>query len=442
MPETKYARASDGVYIAYQAFGDGDVCVVNAPGIFSNIEAIWEDREAAKFLETVSSFCRFVHFDKRGQGLSDRVAAIPSLEQRAADLRAVMDAERIDRAVVTGISEGGTTAAFFAATEPHRVSALAVFGSFAKVLADADYPGGDPARLDALIEAWPATWGTPDTITVDLVAPDRKGDRYWIEWLNHYERQSSSPSGVRAQLEWVRDIDIRSVLPLINVPTLVMHRSGDRLIPVAHGRWLAAHIPDARFVELPGTEHVPFLNYEGPVAELEEFVTGRRPPPSVDRVLATVLFTDIVSSTQHASALGDRRWHDLLDRHDAMARRIVERYDGRIVKSTGDGLLGIFTGPANAVRCAVDLVGAAEQLGVTLRAGLHAGEVEVRGDDVAGIAVHIAARVSSEAAPGTVLASRTVKDLILGSGITLHDLGEHALKGVENPWQLFQISAR
>ena len=439
MPETKYAQASDGVYIAYQAFGEGDVTFVGAPGIISNVEVAWEDPEVADFLTRLGSFCRCVHFDKRGQGLSDRVAGVPTIEQRASDLQAVMDAEGLDRAVVGGISEGGTTAMFFAATHPERTLGLIVFGSFARVLEDVDYPGQPVKQNEKVSDIWAERWGRPDTITPALVAPDRVADRSWIDWLNRYERQSCSPSGFRAQLEWARELDIRAVVPLIEAPTLVIQRAGDRIATPAMGRWLADHIPNARYAEVAGNEHMPFFNIEGPLAEIEEFLTGHRPQPRVERVLATVLFTDIVGSTELASELGDHEWRGVLDRHDAMAARIVERFGGRVVKSTGDGLLATFTGPASGVRCAVELLGAAEQLGIRLRAGLHAGEVELRGDDVAGIAVHLAARVSGRAEGSEVLVTRTVKDLVAGSGIEFDDRGEHGLKGIPEPWQLLLV---
>jgi class 3 adenylate cyclase/alpha-beta hydrolase superfamily lysophospholipase len=441
IPETRYARADDGVYLAYQAFGDGEQWFVGAPPIFSNVEAIWEHPEPARFLRSMASFSRFVHFDKRGQGMSDRVAAVPTLEQRAADMRAVMDAAGVDRAVVGGISEGGSAAAMVAATYPERVTGLALFGSFARLLAAPDHPiGFDPAFLDVANESWVERWGTPETLTVPLVAPGRQGDLRFLEFINRFERQSSTPGGLRDQLAWVRDIDIRSILPVISAPTLVMHRAGDRLIPVAHGRHLAERIPGARYLELPGDEHVPYFGDSDEVlAELEELVTGRRGAGRADRVLATVVFTDIVSSTEQASAMGDRSWHDLLDRHDAMAKRLVERHGGRVVKATGDGLLATFDGPARGIRCAVELVHAAEQLHLSLRAGAHTGEVEVRGDDVAGIAVHIGSRVAGCAQGGEVLVSRTVRDLVTGSGIAFEDRGEHELKGVPDRWQLFRV---
>lgn len=443
VPETRYARADDGVYLAYQSFGEGEHWFVGAPPVISNIEVIWEHPEGARFLRSMASFCRFVHYDKRGQGMSDRVAEVPTLEQRAADLRAVMDAAGADRAVVGGISEGGSTAAMAAATYPDRVAGVALFGSFARLLVAPDYPFGWPPEVyDAANRAWAERWGTPETATVELVAPERAGDRRFLEFVNRYERQSSTPTGLLAQLGWLRDLDIRSLLPVISVPALVCHRTGDRLVPVEHGRYLGEHIPGSRYVEFPGSEHVPWLgDNDDVIAEIEELVTGRRGGGRSDRVLATVVFTDIVSSTERATALGDRSWHDLLDRHDAMARRIVTRHGGRVVKSTGDGLLATFDGPARGIRCAEELVHAAGQLDLLVRAGAHTGEVEVRGDDVAGIAVHIGSRVAALAGGGEVLVSRTVKDLVTGSGIAFEDRGEQELKGVPDRWQLFRVGA-
>ena len=441
IPETKYAQADDGVYLAYQAFGEGDDWLVGAPPIFSNVEVIWEDPEAARFLRRVASFCRFLHYDKRGQGMSDRVTEVPTLEQRSADLGAVMDAEGIERAVVGGISEGGSTAALFAATHPERTTGLVVFGAYARVLEAPDYPGVSANAYQALMDAWSSRWGTPETLTIRLVRPERVGDTAFREWVNRFERQSSTPSGLRAQLDWIGDLDVRSVLPVIAVPTLVMHRTDDALVPLHYGRWLADHIPAARFVEIDGSAHVPYWDSAQPLVELEEFVTGRRSVSSADRALATVLFTDICGSTELASSFGDGAWRDLLERHDAMAQRIVDRFGGRVIKSTGDGLLATFTGPAQGIRCAGELVGAAEQLDVPVRAGLHTGEVELRGDDIAGIAVHIGSRVTERAGRGEVLVSRTVKDLVAGSGLTFERRGEYELKGVPDRWQLFRVIA-
>jgi class 3 adenylate cyclase len=441
VPETRYARADDGVYLAYQVLGDGDACFVGAPPIISNIETLWEHPEGARFLSAIGSFCRFVHYDKRGQGMSDRVAEVPTLERRAADTIAVMDAAGVDRAVVGGISEGGSTAAMVAATYPDRVTGVAMFGAFARMLEAPDYPIGWRREVfEVANQRWAAGWGTPDTLSVALVAPDRIGDRRFLDFVNRYERQSSTPSGLLAQLSWLRELDIRAILPVLDVPALVCHRTSDQLVPVAHGRWLGEHIAGARYVEFPGSEHVPWLgDNDEVIAEIEELVTGHRSGGRADRVLATVLFTDIVSSTEQATSMGDRQWHDLLDRHDAMARRIVARHGGRLVKATGDGLLATFDGPARGIRCATDLVHAAGQLDLAVRAGAHTGEVEVRGDDVAGIAVHIGSRVAAAATGGEVLVSRTVKDLVAGSGIAFEDRGEHELKGVPDRWQLYRV---
>lgn len=441
VPQTQYAKTDDGVFLAYQAFGDGPDCFVGLPPVVSNIETIWEDPESARFLETMGSFCRFVHYDKRGQGMSDRVDDVPTLERRAADTLAVMDAAGIDRAVIGGISEGGSAAAMFAATYPERVCGLMLFATFARVIVDDDYPLGlDEASFSLFRELWVGGWGTPDTASVALVAPSRLGDEQFLQFMNRWERQSSTPRGLDAQLRWAQTIDVRSILPIISAPTLVMHRRDDRLVAAAHGRWLAEHIDGARYVELPGSEHVPFFgDIASVLEEMEQFITGQRGHTATDRVLATVLFTDMVASTERAQRVGDRDWRALLDRHDAMAQRMIDRYGGRMVKGTGDGLLATFDGPARGIRCARDLVRAAAQLDIPVRAGVHAGEVEVRGDDVAGIAVHIGARVASAAGAGEVLVSRTVRDLVSGSGITFDDRGLHDLKGVPEPWQLFSV---
>jgi class 3 adenylate cyclase/alpha-beta hydrolase superfamily lysophospholipase len=415
--------------------------MIGTPPIVSNIEVIWENEEAARLLEALGSFCRFAHFDKRGQGMSDRVDEVPTLERRAADMLAVMDATGMERAVVSGVSEGGATAIMAAATYPERVTGLQLFGAFARMTRTAGYPAGyTDDEIDLGAKLWVDTWATPQTATVALITPDRVGDKQFVEFVNRFERQSSTPRGLEAQIRWGRDIDLRPVLPVIDKPTLIMHRRDDRLIPVEHGRWLAENIRGARFVELPGNEHVPYFGESDLLlAEIEEFVTGQRGQRPVDRVLATVLFTDIVASTERAAALGDRQWHVLLDRHDAMAKRIVDRHGGRVVKGTGDGLLATFDGPARAVRCGKELVHAANQIDLPLRAGAHTGEIELRGKDVAGIAVHIGARVASCADAGEMLVSRTVKDLVIGSGLGFEDLGEHHLKGIADPWQLFRV---
>jgi class 3 adenylate cyclase/pimeloyl-ACP methyl ester carboxylesterase len=442
-PEIRYAKADDGVDLAYQVFGDGDVALVGVPPIISNIEVIWEHPETASFLRTLGSFSRFVHYDKRGQGMSDRHADVPTLEQRALDTRAVMDAAGIERAVIAGASEGGSTAAMLAATCPERVAGLILFGTFARLLVDDDYPiGWAPEVGDQVADAWAASWGRPDSLTAALIRPEYLADERFCAWLRRYERQSSTPSGLRDQLRWAGQIDIRSILPTLSVPTMVMHFAGDPFVSVEFGRWLGDHIPRSRYVEYPGREHVPYFGtYHDVTADIEEFVTGRRTQPRVERVLATVLFSDIVSSTEHAARMGDRDWHEALDCHDVMAQRIIESHGGRVVKSTGDGLLATFDGPARGVHCATELTSAARGLNLAIRAGLHTGEIELRSNDITGIAVHIAARVSAHASTGEVLVSRTVKDLVAGSGIAFDDRGLYELKGVPDRWQLLQVES-
>ena len=444
VPKTEYARTDDGVYLAYQVFGEGPACFIGAPPIVSNVEVIWEDPDCARFLERFSSFCRFVHYDKRGQGMSDRVDDVPTLERRAADMLTVMDAVGFDRAFIGGVSEGGTTAVMVAALYPERVQGMVLFGSAARFTRADDYPFGMPdEEAEDASQLWVSTWGTPETLTVPLVRPARVGDQRFLEWVNRLERQSSTPRGLEAQLRWALEIDIRQVLPVVSVPTLVNHRTDDVLVPVEHGRWLAANIPGARYVELPGSEHVPYWGDIDPViAEYEEFITGQRSERPVERALATVVFTDIVGSTEHAVTVGDQPWRELLDRHDAMARRLVERHGGRVVNTTGDGLLATFDGPARGIRCAAELVHAAAEIDLPVRAGVHTGEVEVRGDDLAGIAVHIGARVAALADGGEVLVSRTVKDLVAGSAINFEFAGEHTLKGVPDTWQLYRVLAQ
>jgi class 3 adenylate cyclase len=352
-----------------------------------------------------------------------------------------MDAAGIERAVVAGASDGGSTAVMLAATCPERVSALLLFGTFARLPVADDYPiGWAPQVGEQVADAWAASWGTADSISAALVRPEYIGDEQFCAWLRRFERQSSTPAGLRAQLQWAGQIDIRSILPTLSVPTTVMHFTGDPLVPVQFGRWLGEHIPGARYMEYPGREHVPYFGtYDEVNDDVEEFVTGRRSHARADRVLATVLFSDIVSSTDEAARMGDRQWHEVLDRHDAVANRLVESHGGRVVKSTGDGCLATFDGPARGIRCATELMTAAGELDLSIRAGLHTGEIELRENDITGIAVHIAARVSALADSGEVLVSRTVKDLVTGSGITFGDRGLYDLKGVPDRWQLLEV---
>ncbi len=434
VPETRYARNGD-VHIAYQSWGEGEVTFVGLPGIVSNLEVLWEDAESRNYLEGLGSFARMVTYDKRGQGLSDRDAGVPTLDERLGDLTAVLDAVGADRAVLGGISEGGTTAAMYAATYPERVSHLVMFGSFARV---EDIDAGD-----AFMQRWADAWGTPETLTVALFAPGKLGDPAFLRWVNRFEHQCTTPRGLLASWQWIREMDLRPVLDSIQCPTLVMHRTDDRLAPIAWGHYLAERIPSARMVELDGDAHPPQFGGDTEVvlSTMEEFVTGhQRVGAPTERVLSTVLFTDIVDSTTSAATMGDRAWREVLDRHDTISRSTVADCRGRFVKGTGDGVLATFDAPSRGLRCADMLRSMLADAGIAIRAGVHTGEVELRGDDVAGIGVHIAARVASLAGPGELLASRTVRDLSAGSGYTFTERGMHTLKGVPDEWELLAVT--
>ncbi|HUC15927.1 MAG TPA: adenylate/guanylate cyclase domain-containing protein [Acidimicrobiales bacterium] len=436
---------ADGLNIAYQVVGDGPFDLVYVPGFVSNVELSWEEPLFALFLERLASFSRLILFDKRGTGMSDRVPTgeLPSLEERVDDLTAVLDAVGSDEAALFSHSEGGNVAVMFAATYPERTRALVTAGIFAKRVRSEDYPWAPTTEERArAIEQVEADWGGTSWL-IDLV-PSCADDEPFKARLASYFRQSASPGAAAALFRMNTNIDIRSVLPTISVPTMVMHRIGDRDANIEEGRWIAARIPGARFIELAGEDHIPWVGDAQALLDLvEEFLTGGvQGTAEFDRVLASVLFTDIVGSTKMASALGDRRWRELLDSHDKLTRSYVEKYRGRVVKSTGDGALAIFDGPARSVRCASALRDALAGLGIALRAGIHTGEIEQRGDDVGGIAVHIAARVQALAEPGQVLVSRTVTDLVAGSGLEFDDLGEHYLKGIPGARRLYAVGGQ
>ena len=433
----RYARAGE-LNIAYQTVGEGDLDLVWVPNWLSNLD-VWRDEPSfARFFDRVSSFSRLILFDRRGSGLSDPVAGAPTLEERMDDIRIVMDAVGSQRAALWGFSEGSPMAALFAATYPERVSALVLYGAYARSLAADDYPWG-PARRDGRWTIAVREWGTGSNL--ELFAPAVAGDARFREWWARFERGAASPGSVLEILRLNGEIDVRDVLSTISVPTLVIHRTGDRVVDVENGRFLAEHIPGARYVELPGDDHVPMVgDADTIIDETEEFLTGMRPGAEPDRVLATVLFTDIVDSTRRAGELGDRRWRDLLDSHHAVVRGELARFRGREVKTVGDGFLATFDGPARAIRCALAVRDAVAGLGLEVRAGLHTGEAEVMGQDVGGIAVHIAARVVAAARAGEVLASSTVRDLVVGSGIEFADRGRHALRGVPGEWRLFAVT--
>jgi len=440
-PEIRYALSGD-VHIAYQVVGDGPIDLVQVPGWVSNVELAWEDPGYARFLRRLASFSRLILFDKRGTGLSDRVRndALPTLEQRMDDVRAVMDAVGSARAALFGWSEGGPMVALFAATYPERTLALITFGIFAKRVWSPDYPWAPtPEAREAWLSTVEQSWGR-DTADIDAMAPSAAHDEVFRRWLTAYFRQSASPGAAVSLGRMNTQVDIRAVLPTIRVPSLIMNRVDDHEAKIEEARYIAAHIPGARLVELPGADHLPFTASQDDIlSEVEEFLTGARPVEEPDRMLATVLFTDIVGSTERAAALGDRRWRDLLDSHDKAVRRELTRYRGREVKRTGDGFLATFDGPARAIRCGVAISRAVKALGIEVRAGLHTGEIEVRGEDVGGIAVHLAARVMAAAKASEVLVSSTVKDLVAGSGIVFQDRGESRLKGVPGTWRLFAV---
>lgn len=440
-PETQYARSGD-VNIAYQVVGEGPLDLVYVPGWVSNVELIWDEPAMAHFLERLASFSRLILFDKRGTGLSDRVSndKLPTLEERMDDVRAVLEEVGSSRAALFGHSEGGNMCVLFAATYPERTSALVTLGSFARRRdPDDDYPWAPTAEnREETAQDIERNWGHLRPEDVEYYAPSRLGDDQFVRNLERYLRRSASPGAAAALLRMNSYLDVRDVLPTIRVPTLVLHRTGDHDVDVAEGRYLASKIPGARFVELPGDDHwISAGNPDEIAGEIESFLTGTRPAEELDRVLATVLFTDIVDSTKRAVELGDRRWRQLLNTHDAAVRRELERFRGREVDTAGDGFFATFDGPARAVRCAISIGDAVRELGLDLRAGIHTGECELDGPKVRGIAVHTGARVASLAAPGEVLVSRTVKDLVAGSGLDFVDRGVHELKGVPGEWRLY-----
>lgn len=437
---TRYVKSGD-FNIAYQVVGEGGIDLVFIPGWVSHLEIGWEDPLRARFLRRLASFSRLILFDKRGTGLSDRVSVddLPTLEERIDDVRAVMDAVGSERAALFGFSEGGPMAVLFSATHPARTSALVLYGSGAKVMRDEGYPFGlSPEQLEGLIRLCEEQWGGPALI--DLFTPSMAHDAEFRERYARLMRMAASPGAAVGYIRMNFDVDVRGVLPAVRVPTLVLNRRDDRLAPPGAGRDLAARIPGARFVELSGPDHPPWVGESDPiVGEVEEFLTGIRTGPEDDRVLATVLFTDIVSSTEHAGGMGDESWKALLDAHDHLTRRQVERFRGRVVKFTGDGVLATFDGPARAVRCATAVRDAVAELGVEVRAGVHTGEIELRGADIGGIAVHIAQRICSVATSREIVPSSTVKDLVAGSGLSFADRGLHKLRGIPDEWHTFTV---
>jgi class 3 adenylate cyclase len=433
----RYARIGD-VHIAYRVFGDGPYDILLVPGTLSHVELYWELPVNEYILKRLTSFARVIVFDKRGQGLSDRVAE-QSLEERIGDVRAVLDAAGSKRATVFGWSEGGPMSLFFAATYPERTSALVMFGTFASMRAEPYCLSRE--RFDRFMAAVEAHWG--EGMLVPLNAPSMRNDKAFVQSFGRLERAASSPGGIQALFRADYENDARHLLPSIRVPTLIFHRKGDSLVPVACGRDMAQKIPGAKYVELPGEDHL-LQALEPELLDLlldgiEEFMTGARHRLEPDRVLATVMFTDMVGSTERAAELGDSRWHELLSEYYAAVRKELSVFRGREINTAGDGLLATFDGPARAIRCACSVRERLRPLGLQVRTGLHTGECELIGDDVGGIAVHIGARVAAIAAPDEVVVSSTVKDLVAGSKLQFVDRGAHSLKGVPGQWRLFVV---
>jgi pimeloyl-ACP methyl ester carboxylesterase len=438
-PETRYAKSGE-LSIAYQVVGEGPIDLVYVPGWISNVELMWEEPAHAHVLERLASFSRLILFDKRGTGLSDPVALdrLPTLEARMDDVRAVLDAAEVERAAVFGFSEGGLMSVLFAATYPQRTTALVLYAVYAKRIWSRDYPWAPrPEARAREIEELQRNWAT--RMDLDQLAPSE--DEAFKQRLATYFRRSASPGAAVALLRMNTQIDVRQVLPTIRTPTLVLHRVDDHDASVEEGRWIADRIPGARFVALEGDAHILWGgDTDAIVDEVEEFLTGVRPHRQADRVLATVLFTDIVGSTERASELGDSRWRELLVAHHAQVRRQLERFQGREIDTAGDGLLATFEGPGRAVQCATAIGDSVRSLGLEIRAGVHTGEVELTGSRVTGIAVHLGARVAGLAAAGEVLVSSTVKDLVAGSGLEFVDRGSHELKGVPGEWRLYAVA--
>jgi pimeloyl-ACP methyl ester carboxylesterase len=437
-PEVRYARSGD-VQIAYQVLGEGDVDLVFVMGWLTNLETYWELPGYRRFMQRLAGFTRLILFDKRGMGLSDRTLA-GTLEERMDDVRAVMDAVGSERAVLLGVSEGAPLSMVFAATHPERTAGLIFVGGEVKEILEDDWPLGQSTRTDyeaMLQKVLNGDWGK---VTRVWFAPSVEHDPAAIDWLARLERSAASPGAAVAFMRLGSEIDVRHVPPSIHVPTLVLHTPDDPVVPYEQARWLAGQIPDARLVDLKGKDHVPWFDVADQViAETREFLTGFREAPEPETALATVLFTDIVGSTDRARELGDAKWTELLEQHHTTVRRVLRQYRGREIDTAGDGFFAAFDGPARGIRCAQAILEALDGIGIEARSGLHTGEVEVVGDDLAGIAVHIGARVAAAAGPREVLVSSTVRDLVAGSGIEFEDRGLHELKGLDEPRRLYAV---
>ncbi len=438
-PKTQYAKCGD-LHVAYQVLGQGPPDIVLVAPYITHVEAIWEVSHMEPYLRGLAQIGRLVLFDALGSGLSDPLPGLkPTLDSWTNDVHAVMDAVGISRATIHGYDSAGASAMLFAATYPERVSSLILINTFARALWAEDYPAGVAEEIvEPFVDDYVSQWGTGSLLRRYMPSADLSDEE--IERHAWLERQTASPGAVRAHISRIAATDVRDALPLIQAPTLVVHRTNSQSVSVEWGRYLAEHIPGAKYVELPGDEHVLYgSDGETLLEEIREFVTGVREAPVTDRVLATILFTDIVGSTDLAVKMGDQSWRKLLDRHDAAIRKAVDQRNGKLIKTTGDGALATFDGPTRAIGAAREIARATEALDLKIRAGLHTGECELRGKDVGGIAVHIASRIAGIAEPGEIVVSRTVKDLVAGSGIDLQDRGSHELKGVPDEWQLYAV---
>ena len=441
VPETRYARSFDGVHIAYQVLGDADLDLVLSPGFVSHVEHSWEDPAMARFLRRLASFSRLIVFDKRGTGMSDRGpddrAAL--FEDRVNDMAALMDEVGSKKAAIMGLSETGPVALLFAATYPERTRAVVACGTFAgEGETGPTYPWAPTPDDRAWLDDLERNWGR-GRLFMEGFAGSRVGDKHYEEWFAKLERLSVSPGAAVALARQVLQIDVRDILPAIRVPTLVLHRRDDRAVPIAEGRYVAEHVPGAKFVELPGADHWPWIGDQGVVEEIQEFLTGIRESAEPERMLATVMFVDVVDSTKRAAGLGDRQWADQLETFYSVVRRELGLYRGREVDTAGDGFFVTFDGPAQAIRCAVALMGSVAGLGLHVRAGIHTGEVELVGGSVRGLAVVIGARIGALAGAGEILVSRTVTDLVVGSDIRFRERGAYELKGVPGRWKLYEV---
>jgi class 3 adenylate cyclase len=430
LPVTRYALSGD-VSIAYQTMGDGPIDLIIVPGLVSHIEFMHEAPGYTASLRRLSRFARVVTFDKRGQGLSDRMSGAPSLEQRMDDVRAIMDEIGSTQAALLGISEGSAMSIMFAATYPERVSQLILYAGFASAQKVDNFALAERAKA----------WGTGKLI--NLVNASQAHNPAAVSRFAKFERLSASPGAYKSLILLNASIDVRPILSAVRVPTLVLHRATDTLIPVEAGRGLAKQIPGSKYIEYPEGDHaMTFGDNNTLLGDIEEFITGHREssPTETERVLATVLFTDIVDSTRSAADMGDMKWRQVLDRHDQLAKEVIEKHRGKLIKSTGDGILATFDGPGRGVRCALAFRNTSEQIGLALRAGLHTGEIEIRGRDIGGIAVHAAARVMEHSNANEVLVSRVVTDLVAGAGLKFSDRGSHEFKGLPGRWDLFAAS--